>query len=327
MQPTDGPPPSAADVVHLRATDATGAAFTALCLALTAGALGLSQAHLVVSGGVGWALWGLGQLLLAVALLQWFVLLHECGHGVLFRRRSLNRVVGHVAGFFSTIPFSAWAPVHALHHKWTGWQDVDPTTQSLVPRPLKPAERWLMNLCWRRWIPAFSVIYRVSNFWNVPRLRRRLSPAIARRIAVNAAVLAVLYGALAAVIGPLNLLLAIGPGVVLSLMMLDPIMMSQHTHVPLQLSHGEPVEAIGARDQAVFTRSLRFPRWFSAAILLHFDAHELHHMYPFVPGYRLGAIDHDPGNSFHWWTWIRRVRRMPADVFLFQNRDDTGADV
>jgi fatty acid desaturase len=167
----------------------------------------------------------------------------------------------------------------------------------------------------------------VSNFWNLPRLRALLSPEKARAIAINGVVLAVLYATLVAVVGPLNLALAIGPGLVLSLMMLDPIMMSQHTHVPLQLANGEPVAAIGARDQAVFTRSLRFPRWFSASILLHFDAHELHHMYPFVPGYRLGSIDYEPGNHFHWWTWISTVRRMPADVFLFSNRNDTGADV
>ena len=234
-------PPSAADVAHLKATDTTGALFTALCLGLTGSAIALTQARLFVPGVLGWTLWTVGQLALAIALLQWFVLLHECGHGVLFRRRSLNRVVGHIAGFFSTIPFSAWAPVHFLHHKWTGWQDVDPTTQSLVPRELKGGERWLMNLCWKRWIPAFSVIYRVSNFWNLPRLRTLLSPAKARHIGVNALVLAALYLVIGVVVGPVNLALAIAPGVMLSLMMLEPIMMSQHTHVPLQLSNGEPV--------------------------------------------------------------------------------------
>lgn len=97
----------------------------------------------------GVALWSVGQLVLATALLQWFVLLHECGHGVLFKRRPLNRIVGHIAGFFSTIPFSAWAPIHGQYHKWTGWQDLDPTTQSLVPRDLSAGERRLMNVCWR----------------------------------------------------------------------------------------------------------------------------------------------------------------------------------
>lgn len=163
----------------------------------------------------------------------------------------------------------------------------------------------------------------MSNFWNVPRLRTLLSPATATRVALNAVVLVALYIAVVVLIGPVTLMATVVPAAVLSLVLIEPIMMSQHTHVPLQLSNGEPVPAIGAPDQAVFTRSLRFPTWFSSAILLHFDAHELHHIYPYVPGYRLGAIDYAPGNDFHWWTWIRAVRRMPADVFLFSNRDES----
>jgi fatty acid desaturase len=74
--------------------------------------------------------------------------------------------IGQVAGFFSIIPFYNWKRVHGRHHKWTGWQDVDPTTATLVPRELSRAERVLVNVCWRFWIPLFSVLYRINNFWN-----------------------------------------------------------------------------------------------------------------------------------------------------------------
>ena len=60
--------------------------------------------------------------------------------------------------------------MHARHHKWTGWQDVDPTTAALVPRELQTVERVLVNVCWKFWIPLFSVLYRINNFWNWPRL-------------------------------------------------------------------------------------------------------------------------------------------------------------
>ena len=75
--------------------------------------------------------------MLALALVQWFAVLHECGHETLFRGKRANSIVGQVAGFFALIPFYNWKRVHARHHKWTGWQDVDPTTAALVPRELQ----------------------------------------------------------------------------------------------------------------------------------------------------------------------------------------------
>jgi fatty acid desaturase len=112
----------------------------------------------------------------------------------------------------------------------------------------------------------------------------------------------------------------------LALMAEDVLLLSQHTHIPQKLSHGEEVRPFPTIEQEVFTRSLVFPKWL-AALTLHIDAHELHHMYPFVPGYRLGAIEYETENEIGWWTWIRRARALPGEVFLFQNRLETGADI
>lgn len=208
----------------------------------------------------------MGQGVLGIALLQWFVLLHECGHRTLFRSATANRVVGHLAGFFSTIPFTSWRSVHNLHHKWAGWQDLDPTTQSLVPRELKPME-------------------------------------------------------------PLKLLLWVGPGALLSLLLIEPIMMSQHTHVPQQLASGASVKPFSTVAQVPFTRSLVFPAWFSKFILLGFDAHELHHAYPAVPGYALSEIDWSPPRQVPWWDFVRAARAMRGEDFLFKNTSATGVEV
>ena len=74
------------------------------------------------------------------------------------------------------------------------------------------------------------------------------------------------------------------------------------------MSHGEPVRPFPTIEQEVFTRSLRFSAWLSA-LLLHIDAHELHHMYPFVPGYRLGGIAYETENEIGVWTWIAASAR------------------
>jgi fatty acid desaturase len=79
-------------------------------------------------------------------------------------------------------------------------------------------------------------------------------------------------------------------------------------------------------EQERYTRSLRLPDAISHAVL-HFDAHELHHMYPFVPGYRLREIAYTPQNEIDWRQWIAAARRIPGDILLFQNRHDTGYDL
>jgi acyl-lipid omega-6 desaturase (Delta-12 desaturase) len=319
MQPRSTGAPTPSDLTHLRPSNGLGTAVLGC-------AGGLTAASIVLSTRPQWWLWLTGQVLLALSLVQWFAILHEAGHETLFRNRRYHALAGQLAGFFSVIPFFTWKRVHGRHHKWTGWQDVDPTTETLVPRELKTAERFLVNVCWRYWIPLFSVMYRVNNFWNWPRLKSLFKNANDRLgIAVNSLGLVVVYLAIGVLVGPATLLRLVGLGVLLSLIAEDLLLLSQHTHIPQQLSHGEPVRPFPTVEQEVFTRSLVFPTWLSA-LLLHIDAHELHHMYPFVPGYRLGGIAYETENEIDVWTWIRRARAMPGEIFLFHNRLETGAD-
>ena len=317
--PTHAAPPPAS-LVHLKASDAAGVRVTALAALCSVAGIALStREHL--------AAWLVGQVMLAFAMLQWFALLHEAGHETLFRTRWINAWVGRVAAFFAVIPFHCWKRVHGRHHKWTGWQDVDPTTAALVPRPLGAAERVLMNVCWKLWIPLFALLYRINNFWNVPRLLTLFPKASERRaVLVSLVSLLAAYGLVVAIVGPLAVLRVAGLALVLAFVAEDVVLLSQHTHVPQQLSGGEPVRPFPAIEQEVFTRSLVLPRWLGA-VLLRIDAHELHHMYPFVPGYRLGEISYTTENEIDWWTWIRRARAMPGETFLFQNRLETGADI
>ena len=312
--------PLPAELIHLRPADAAGARVFALALAGTAAGITLSTSD-------EWILWLAGQLLLGVVLVQWFVILHECGHETLFRTRRWHAVAGRTAAFFALIPYHAWTRVHGRHHKWTGWQDLDPTTESLVPRPLGRAERLIVNTCWRLWIPLFSVLYRVTNYWNIPRLFRLFPRAADRRaIVIDAGGLLLIWIALAVAFGPGTLGCVAGLALVLSLALEDLLLLSQHTHVPQNISHGAAVRPFPAVEQEPFTRSLRLPP-LASTFVLHFDAHELHHMYPFVPGYHLRRIAYAPTNEITWWQWVRGAKRMRGDVLLFQNRLESGYDL
>ena len=314
-------PPRPGDLYHLKPANLAGAIVVTCTILATGGGLWLASRPDA-------APWALGQLVLAVAMVEWFVLLHESGHDTLFRGHALNRCLGHVAGFFALVPFECWRRIHARHHRWTGWQDLDPTTASLTPRSRGRLERWAVNFCWKYWIPLFSTVYRADNFWNLPRLARLFeSDARARRsCVVNALAQAALYALVIVVVGPARSAATVAAALVLAFVAEDVLLLSQHTHVPMGRSQGRRVEPHAALAQEGFTRSLRLPRWLSR-IWLHFDLHELHHMYPFVPGYRLADIPYSAANEVSWREWVPAARAVPGDVFLFQNRDQSGFDI
>ncbi len=313
------PPPDLSAVRHLQPRDTAGWCFFGLaCGATTVGA-GLALYGSLLA-------WAIGQLLLTFAFVQWFVLLHEAGHHTLFRTRALNRVAGWIAGFFALIPYPSWQRIHARHHRWTGWQDLDATTASLVPRPLASWERRLVDIAWKTGFPLFSLIYRTSNYWHFPRMAAYLRSTELGQVKFGIIVTLAGYAVLAAAVGPMVLIKVFALGRLLAFAIEDPLLLSQHTHIPQRLAGGERVRPFSPFEQQAFTRSLRLPAVFSW-FLLHFDAHELHHMYVRVPGYDLRRIGYRPGNEVGWWTWLKGAKKLPGSVFLFQNRTQTGFDL
>ncbi len=307
-----------ADAAALAPSNLVGGAYLSGAVATTLLALWLSTQASVFA-------WLTGQLLLALVLLQWFILLHEAGHRSLFRNRRLNAVAGHLAGFMALVPFASWRRVHGLHHLWTGWQDRDPTTATLAPRSRSRLEIAIIDWVWRLWLPLISLVYRWSNYWHPRRLASQFTaPEQRRAMYVNIAALGLAYVVLGWLIGSEQILRLFGVGVTLSFALQDPLILSQHTHLPQRLSGGRRVAPLDPEAQARYTRSLAFPRWFAQCVLINFNAHELHHRFAAVPGYRLGRIAGACPNEVHWWTWLRAAKRMRGSVFLFQNRDSTG---
>ena len=68
------------------------------------------------------SLWLTAAVILAMVLFlcRAFVLLHECGHGSLFRTARLNRAFGFVFGVVAGMPQFVWSKHHAYHHATNG---------------------------------------------------------------------------------------------------------------------------------------------------------------------------------------------------------------
>jgi omega-6 fatty acid desaturase (delta-12 desaturase) len=74
---------------------------------------------------VGYSVWFAVAAVPVMSLfvLRVFALMHECGHGSLFRAPWLNRVFGFVLGVVSGMPQYVWSRHHSYHHAHNGnWQ-------------------------------------------------------------------------------------------------------------------------------------------------------------------------------------------------------------
>ncbi|UWQ21593.1 fatty acid desaturase [Jannaschia sp. W003] len=53
-------------------------------------------------------------------LVRLFVIQHDCGHGSLFRNKTLGDWVGRALGVLTVTPYDVWRRIHAIHHGVAG---------------------------------------------------------------------------------------------------------------------------------------------------------------------------------------------------------------
>jgi acyl-lipid omega-6 desaturase (Delta-12 desaturase) len=82
---------------------------------------------------LSYALTGAVMLLTSLLLLRAFVLMHECGHGSLFRSGMLNRGFGFVLGVVTGMPQYVWSQHNQYHHANNGNWDRYRGPLNIVP--------------------------------------------------------------------------------------------------------------------------------------------------------------------------------------------------
>lgn len=303
----------------------TGSAIVFSATVLLCAGLYLSVETLDLRFPFGFVLWASAQVLVAAGILQCFFIVHEAGHHTLFESRTASAVAGSAASIFCFIPFFPWQFIHRKHHRWTGWKDRDPTTAKAIPRKLAGWERAVIDFAWKYWLPFFCPIYALDNFWNLPRLVRLTSRRRERARFVLSMGLIVASWALILWLVPVTVVLYVyGPAFFLVLLVADPLMLSQHSHIHQEQAHDEEVSPFPLYAQDMFTRTLTLPNWVSRYVFFGFDRHEAHHLLPHVPGCHLPKLEITTPNDIHWRTWIRLAKSIPGHQLVFLTREETG---
>jgi len=257
-----------------------------------------------------------GQVLLGLFFFQCFILLHETGHHSFFNNKTLNTLFSHLFGFLSFIPATSWVAIHNLHHRWTGWRDKDPTTAGTVKPSYGKLTRFIVNFSWWLWIPVFTIGYRYGNYWHLAKIKKYVSVQKTAVIRWNVVILLLLYTALFVFFGRW-MLIYLGPGYLISLMISDVFILSQHSHIEIPIAGNEEVKPLRYKDQIPYTRSVRFTKAVAEWLFFNFNLHELHHAYPGLPAYHLAKIDYASPNKVGFFHYLTDAKRMPGMRFIF----------
>ncbi len=282
-------------------------------------------------GGMSLWLFGFGTiftywsatLLLSLFFTQTFILLHECAHLQFFVSRRTNIVVGNLMGLLSGIPFVTWQQMHNLHHKWTGWRDLDPTTEKTVEPSESPMMRWVANICWLLFIPIFYLVYVVSNYWNIFKIRRFVAPGALRSSVVSITVYALFY-VLAFVLFSPFILHYLLPAFGLSCIWKELIILTQHSHIEIPVSGGNQVRPLPYSEQIPYTRSFRTHRFLARYFLFNFNLHQAHHAYPGLPAYWLDMVEVEDDTIPTYSEWFRQAKSLKGEDYIFRTSKHTG---
>lgn len=72
-----------------------------------------------------WLIWP-AMFVHGLVVVHFFSLEHECIHSTAFRTRWMNKVVGHIAGFLTLLPYKFFRYEHCDHHTYTHIDGKDP---------------------------------------------------------------------------------------------------------------------------------------------------------------------------------------------------------
>ena len=243
----------------------------------------------------------------AIFCFRSFSMMHECVHSASHSSRRWNDAIGAMYGIFCFLPFRSWREIHLKHHTWTGNVEKDPSARLLAEfRKNGFRTAGYVSWSWLNWIPTLAFLQHVV-FWKATKSR---SEAIFIGLSV-----ATLLGA-ARALGPLTLL----AGLIFYLYLVEIINFPHH--LGMQQFDGEA--RFSAHDQAQFTRSCVYPKWFAHHVLLNFNLHTEHHLFPAHPWYALDAIHakiKNEGllqNACESNAWILKNRGVPIEQIMTQ---------
>lgn len=260
----------------------------------------------------------------AILMFRNFSLMHDAVHGVVSKNKILNDTIGVIAGIFCLLPYEPWKQVHLQHHYWSGNIEKDPVMALARTFPnWNQKIKSSLGFLWRTWIPALALL-QYAVFWILSSMNFIKNPTSLKQLA---SVLLPIIGAisLCQIMGTNLTLTIVVPAVFLYLLAVEVVNFPHHVGLPyIDDDHHLP-----AWEQHVTARSCTYPLWLSKFIVLNFNYHIEHHMFPDAPWYYLDKLHtlvsedlRENYNSDPQFVWIKENRlKSLSELFNTEQRN------
>lgn len=261
--------------------------------------------------------------LFSILMFRNFSLMHEAVHGVVSKNKLINDTVGVIAGGLCLLPYEPWKQVHLEHHYWSGNIEKDPVMALARTFPQWNEKLKIsLGFFWKAWIPLLALL-QYGVFWILSSAKFLKNPSSLKLLA------SVLFPLLGAVVfcvtlGTHHVLTLLMPAVFLYLLAVEVVNFPHHVGLPyVDDDHHLPVW-----EQHITARSCVYPNWISKFIVLNFNYHIEHHMFPDAPWYCLDQLHSlvsadlkDQYNTDPQFVWIKenRVKSLSA-LFRIEQR-------
>lgn len=271
----------------------------------------------------------LASLILACVFFRAFGYMHEAVHGILSSNPKLNNSLGVFWGILCFLPYSQWKQGHLEHHYWAGNIEKDPVMKLVLYARKGGRFAFPVEVAWRCWFPVLATLQQFVFWGNCAALLARTKNSFLDWVSV-AAPLGVWPCALYFAGWEFTVSVFV-PAVFLYLLLVEIVNIPHH----LQLAHFEGEHKIPVWDQHLISRSCTYPRWFERYVLLNFNFHVEHHLYPTLPFAELrkahallreavgDAFTHNVEPGF---SWIYHNRKKSLPTVLYQPPEAAAED-
>ena len=254
----------------------------------------------VVLMAATWALWNFYQHsalrflmipLLFCILFRGFGIMHDAVHGAVSKKRWINDLAGFIGGTFCILPYENWKRAHLKHHQWSGNVEKDPVVALVINYPkFKKSTQFFLSFFWMLWFPVLGILQQFI-FWNIS-IRLYLKEPRSLKMLLSVALPVATWGVLLFATPTAFAATILIPTLFLYYLGVEVVNFPHHLQLPqFRGEHKFPVW-----EQFQTARSCVYPQWFARFVVLNFNFHIEHHMFPDVPWYHLDKL-HEPVKS------------------------------
>lgn len=284
--------------------------------------LGLDLSLYALVGGLlflnnAWSI--LSIPLVSILMFRNFALMHDASHAGLVTHKPLRYCLGLLSGMVCFLPYDLWKKSHLQHHYWAGNYEQDPVLMIVKKFPRASAfGKKVFTFFWKSGIPfaGFSqnVVFWINAYkdWraNIFSLKSWFDFCFP-------------LAAWAVLLMSLNSwqLAMVGVGIYCYLRLVELVNFPHHVGLYLgELGDNH----LQASEQHQITRTCLYSRWFEKFIILNFNYHSEHHMFPDLPWHQLAEahlkiMQTEAKNLIHIvdHSWIQKQQKKDFSEFLF----------